>query len=186
MTTGAALLAALDAALPHEDGPLPGAAEVELHRAGLSAAIGLNELLIEWGLGWQDVVIPAGGRLALLCGRLGSAYEAEQEAAYLHAVRLIRRLGGPWSRLVHLPEGVAGAPAAIALQASVLPPEEDWPSTVASLLSRNAWRSEAEHGLLEALGPRLAAGKAPTAEEARRLRDMWWSAELNAPEPVSE
>ena len=63
---------------------------------------------------------------------------------------------------------------------SLLPPDQDWPVTVAGLLVRAAWRSSSEHDLLQRLQHRFETGGAIGAEEARQVRDMWWFAELDA------
>jgi hypothetical protein len=108
-----ALLAVLDAALRVTDAArLPDGPQAERRRAGIAAATSLNDLLIRHRLGWDDVVVP-GSRLAKLCGRLGSAYAAEQEAAYDHAVRLILQRRTTWSELVRLPDRLKGLPSAL-------------------------------------------------------------------------
>lgn len=179
MTTGSALLAALDAALPTGAAPAePGAAETQQHEAGVAAAVALNDLLVEHGRSWDDVIREPGTRFGKLCGRLGSTYEAERAAAYDHAVRLLCRSGARWSNLVRLPQDLAEALVPLSLPTSVLPPEDDWQATVRSLEARAAWRSDGERDLLPALGARLAEGHAISNAEARQLRDMWWSAEL--------
>ena len=67
----------------------------------------------------------------------------------------------------------------LSLPTSVLPPEDDWQEKVQLLEARAAWRSDRERDLLRALGARLAEGRAISNAEARLLRDIWWSAELN-------
>ena len=181
MTTGAALLAALDAALPSVGAPAePGAAETHQRQAGVTAAVTLNALLVEHDRSWDDVIREPGTRLGKLCGRLGSTYEAERAAAYDHAVRLLCRRGARWSDLVRLPQALAEALVPLSLPTSVLPPEYDWQATVRSLEARAAWRSDPERDLLSALGARLAEGHAIFNVEAQQLRDMWWSAELRS------
>ena len=180
MTTGGALLAALDAALPTGGAPpVPEAAETQQHKAGVAAAVSLNDLLVEHGRSWDDVIGEPGTRLGKLCGRLGSTYEAERATAYDHAVRLLRRRGARWSSVVRLPQDLAEALVPLSLQTSVLPPEDGWQETVRLLKARAAWRSDRERDLLQTLGTRLAEGRAVGNAEARLLRDMWWSAELN-------
>ena len=180
MTTGAALLAALDAALPAGGAPTgPEAAETQRHEAGVAAAVSLNDLLVEHGQSWDDVIGEPGTRFGKLCGRLGSSYQTERNASYDHAVRLLRRRGARWSDLVRLPQDLAKALVPLSLPTSVLPPEDDWKQTLQSLETRTAWRSDQERDLLRALGARLAEGGAISNPEARILRDMWWSAELN-------
>ena len=182
MTTGAALLAALDAALPTVGAPAePGAAETHQHQAGVAAAVTLNDLLVEHGRNWDYVIREPGTRFSKFCGKLGSTYEAERAAAYDLAVRLLCRRGARWSDLVRLPQDLAEALVPLSLPTSVLPPEDDWQATVRSLEARAAWRSDGERILLRALGARLAEGHAFSNAEARQLRDMWWSAELRAP-----
>jgi hypothetical protein len=181
VTGGRTLLAALDAALadhvadPADDAP---------HARGFAAATGLNDLLIRHRLGWDDVVTP-GSRLAKLCGRLGSEYRPEQQAAYHHAVRLIMACGASWTELVRLPESVQrAAPEPVVATASVFsPPEEDWMHTVRGLKARAAWRSDGEHARLDALERELQAGHEVEPQDAVWLRDVWWHAELNNPEP---
>jgi hypothetical protein len=180
MTTGAALLAALDTALPIDGAPTePDAAETQQFEAGVAAAVSLNDLLVKHGRSWDDVIGELGSRLGKLCGRLGSTYEAERAAAYDHAVRLLRRRGVQWSSVVRLPQDLAEALVPLSLPTSVLPPEDDWRETVRLLEARAAWRSDRERDLLRALGARLAGGHAIDNVQARHLRDMWWSAELN-------
>ena len=180
MTTGAALLAALDAALPAGGAPAgPEAAEAQQHEAGVAAAVSLNDLLVEHDRSWDDVIGEPGTRLGKLCGRLGSTYEAERAAAYDLAVRLLCRRGARWSDLVRLPQDLAEALVPLSLPTSVLPPEDDWQEKVQLLEARAAWRSDRERDLLRALGARLAEGRAISNAEARLLRDIWWSAELN-------
>ena len=187
LSTGATLLAALDAASPAHDAPVaPGSAEAQRHAAGLAAALGLNELLIAHGCIWDEVMDAPGTRLAKICGRLGSCHEAERKAAYDLSVRLLQRRNVRWSDLVRLPPALAEARVPVALPASVLPPEQDWPATVAGLLARAAWRSSPEHELLLTAAARVAEGRAIGAEEARQLRDMWWSAELNSCSPKDD
>jgi len=109
----AALLAVLDAVLHATNAArFQEPAAAERRNAGITAATRLNDLLILHRLGWDDVVAP-GSRLAKLCGRLGSAYAAEREAAYDHAVRLILHRGTTWSELVRLPERLKGGPSAL-------------------------------------------------------------------------
>lgn len=182
MTTGSALLAALDAALPTGGAPAePHAAETQQHQAGVEAAVTLNDLLVEHGRSWDDVIGEPGTRLGKLCGRLGSSYEAERAAAYGHAVRLLCRRGARWSSLVRLPQDLAEALVPLSLPTSVLPPEDDWQATVRSLEARVAWRSDRERDLLRVLGAGFAEGYAISNADARQLRDIWWSAELIRP-----
>ena len=181
MTTGADLLAGLDKALPAGNARVrPEGRDARQQAAGLLAAIGLNELLIAQGRCWHEIVGASDGRLAKLCGRLGSSYQAEREAAYDHSVRLLQRRNRRWSDLVRLPPELAAACVRVTLPVSLLPPDQDWPATVAGLLVRAAWRSPPEHDLLQRLQLRFEAGGAVGAEEARQVRDMWWSAELDA------
>ena len=184
MSTGAALLAALDVASLAAEAPIaPGSAEEQRHAAGFAAALGLNELLIAHGCIWDEVMDAPDTRLAKFCGLLGSRNEAERKTAYDHSVRLLQRQNMRWSELVRLPPALAEARVPVALPASVLPPERDWPATVAGLLARAAWRSSPEHDLLLAAAARVAEGRAIGDEEARQLRDMWWAAELNSCSP---
>ena len=184
MSTGAALLAALDVAIPADGARIaPGSADEQRHLAGFAAAIGLNELLIAHGCIWDEVMDAPDSRLAKICGRLGSRDEAERKTAYDHSVRLLQRQNMRWSDLVRLPPALAEARVPVALPASVLPPEQDWLTTVAGLLARAAWRSSPEHNLLLAAAARVAEGRAIGDEEARQLRDMWWAAELNSCNP---
>ena len=181
MTTGGALLAALNAALPAGGAPAgPGAAETQQHQAGLAAAVSLNDLLANHGRSWDEVIREPGTRFGKLCSRLGSTYEAERAAAYGHAVRLLCQSGARWSSLVRLPRDLAAAPVHLSLPTSLLPPEDDWQATVRSLEARAAWRSDRERNFLPALGAMLAEGHAISNAEAQQLRDMWWSAELGS------
>ena len=222
MSPAAAMLATLDDALAAAASAsgAPGGAAGSRRAAGMAAARGLNDLLIRHALVWDDVVAP-GSRLAKLCGRLGSDYEAEREAAYDHALRLLLRRRATWSDLVRLPETLmreaAGRPSArlspgrslaregagvarrtppgAAVRAAgassrpaqrpavASPPEEDWMATVRRLKVGATWRSDAEHALLATLERSLAEGHAISAEDARRLRDIWWRVELNEPAP---
>lgn len=203
----------VDAALPANEAALVhGGAGVDRRTAGIVAAAALNELLIQNRLGWNDAVAP-GSRLAKLCGRLGSDYEAEREAAYDHAVRLILRRRATWSDLVRLPDALKRCPvetnrlarngsreADAALEtasprfteaappvpdcpANISPPEENWGTTIQRLYERVAWRSETEHARLDALQISLANGHALTKEDACWLREIWWYAELCDPGP---
>lgn len=184
MSTGATLLAALDIASPLGDAPItPGSAEEQRHAAGFAAAVGLNELLIEQGCIWDEVMGVPDTQLAKICGRLGSRNEAERESAYNHSVRLLQRQNMRWSDLVRLPPMLAEAYAPVALPASVLPPERDWATTIAGLLERAAWRSPPEHAFLVEAAACVAEGRAIGNEEARRLREMWWAAELDSRGP---
>jgi hypothetical protein len=179
MNDGKALLAQLDAGLAHGAGDPSPAWE-----AGLAAATRLNALLAQHHLGWHDVVAP-GTRLAKLCGRLGSEYPAEREAAYRHAVRLILRSQTSWSALVGLPEALSSPPAAIAPPPPApdeTPPEESWIAIVRRLNRRAAWRTATEQTFLASLEDGLASGQDIGAVEAGWVRDIWWDAELNDPD----
>jgi hypothetical protein len=79
-----------------------------------------------------------------------------------------------------LPPVPAEGRVPIALLASVLPLEQDRPVTVAGLLAHAAWRSSPERELPLTTAARVAEGRTIGAEEARELRNMWWSAELNS------
>jgi hypothetical protein len=180
VSDGIALLMQLDACLAGSASDLgPG------WDAGLAAATRLNALLMQHHLVWDDV-IGAGSRLAKLCGRLGSDYEAERASAYGHAVRLIRRRETNWSALVLLPHPLPNVPGPAeisVLPPTEAPPEENWIVTVRRLNRRAAWRTDTEHIFLESLEHGLSEGHAIVAAEARWLRDIWWDAELNNPEP---
>jgi len=190
MTTGAALLSALDAALPlrappadgpdgSADGPAPGGqAEAEQQAAGLAAAIGLTELLAAAGQDWDGVMAQRGTRLAKLCGRFGSSYAGERAAAYIHATRLLQRTGARWSTLIRLPPALANRVLAWSLPVLVLPPEDDWLATIRVLQEHGAAADEAR---LQSLAARLTEGHAIDTAEARWLRDQWWAAEVNRP-----
>lgn len=65
----------------------------------------------------------------------------------------------------------------------VTSPDGDWLTTIHRLRERGAWRSEREHALLDALELELAAGGTLSDAAARRLRDIWWDAEMNDPMP---
>lgn len=192
--TGVVLLVTLDMALPRR----PLTAEAATSRvAGIAAAISLNALFIRNGLGWNDVV-RSSNRLAKLCGALGSDFEAERAAAYDHAVRLIMRSASTWSLLVQLPVMLQNTspshdrlhpkitapvrmpkPIPHPFQSpSLSPPEHDWITTVHRLQERRAWRSQEEHIFLAALEASLIEGHAPADEVARRIRNIWWWAEL--------
>ncbi len=185
------LLAALDAALA-------GGSDPERHAAGLAAAIRLSDLLGRHRLVWNDVMTPD-SRLAKLCGRLGSAYPGEQAAAYDHATRLIRERRSSWSEMVCLPKALrdAAAPAPgehaqelptrpqdagtppSGLPAGLSAPDGDWPTTLARLLARAAWRTEAEKQLLQRMQRRLDQGLPIAEDDALQVRDIWWDAELD-------
>lgn len=165
-------------------------AEAERRSAGLAAAAGLHDLLARHRLGWGDV-LPPGSRLAKLCGRFGSDYPAEREAAYDHAVRLILRRRATWSALARLPEALqrlaaepAGPnPGAASLPQAPPPPEQNWLATVQRLKACATWWTAAESALLEALDRRLVGGRSIGAADAKWLRDLWWEVELNDSEP---
>lgn len=180
MTDGASLLVLLDASLGDDQGDVDPAWD-----SGLAAAVELNSLLLRHHLVWDDVA-GSGSRLAKLCGRLGSDYQAERAAAYHHAVHLIRRRRTTWTALVLLPEALlteARPTAAPPPPPGEAPPDENWIVTIRRLNVRAAWRSDAEHIFLESLEHGLAEGQFIGAAEARWVRDIWWEAELNNPEP---
>lgn len=192
--TGVLLLATLDKALPRR---LLTAEAATSRIAGLAAAISLNALFIRNGLGWNNVVVSS-NRLAKLCGALGSDFEAERAAAYDHAVRLIMRSASTWSLLVQLPVSLQNIspshnrphpkiaapvwmpkPIPHPFQSpSLSPPEQDCVTTVHCLQERRAWRSQEEHIFLADLEASLIEGHAPADEVARRIRNIWWWAEL--------
>lgn len=192
VTTAAALLDTLDAALLDQgaSGGVGGARPA----AGLAAATRLDRLLHRHHLVWDDIVAP-GSRLAKLCGRLGSEFEAERAAAYDHAVRWLLSQNRTWSALVRLPEAVAVAvpieehaalsaaslPGAEQAARVILPPDGDWMTSVQHLRQRAGWRSATECRWLLALEERLASGVAIDPEEANQLREIWWYLELNTP-----
>ncbi len=192
MSTGAALLETLDAALLDEQASGGGGRPA----LGLAAATRLDRLLRRYHLVWDDIVAP-GSRLAKLCGRLGSEFEAERAAAYDHAVRLILSQRRTWSALAHLPEAVAAAAEieADAMAAepfltgvpevglAIQPPDGDWMTSVQHLRQRAGWRSNAEYQWLLALEQRLASGAVIDPAEASQLREIWWYLELNTPGP---
>lgn len=193
MSAAETLLARLDAALPSGERPGDKAGPAANRGAGLAAAAGLHDLLARCRLGWDDL-LPPDGRLAKLCGRFGSDYPAEREAAYDHAVRFIVRGGATWSALIRLPEALrrpAAAPANPIPFASVPappPPEADWLTTVRRLKARAAWWTTTQSAFLDAAERNLADGGAVGAADAKWLRDLWWEVELNdldPPEPAS-
>lgn len=197
---GAALLAVLDRALSADKALYRSVGGSQVRRPeGLAAAVALNKLLSRNRLGWSDVLAP-GNRLAKICGLLGSDFPAEHEAAYTHALRIIAMGRSTWSALVSLPPGLDRLPDEDAASSSPSAdsnptllaelteptpsaPEADWPTTVMRLKTRMAWRSDAERLLLDELDSRLANGEPIATPDARRLRDMWWFAELNDPVP---
>lgn len=179
MTDGTALLKRLDASLADSSSDLDSG-----WAFGLAAATELNVLLVQHHFVWADVLGPT-SRLAKLCGRLGSDYEAERASAYGHAVRLILRQETNWSKLILLPHALLNPILPLetpALPPSEAPPEENWIVTVQRLNRRAAWRTHTEHIFLESLEHGLAEGQSIGAAEARWLRDIWWDAELNNPE----
>ena len=188
MVAGNILLATMDAALRRDAIVFElGRLGADRQTPGLAAAVGLNQLLVMHGIGWDAVVAPD-SLLVKLCGRLGSAFEAEREAAYAHALRFILRHRTTWSDLVRLPNGSPGRPPPVKPVAapnvsrpSVPPLEEDWNLTVERLEARCTWRSDAERALLETLEIELASGEALSLAAARWLRDIWWWADLNTP-----
>ena len=159
--------------------------------SGMSAALRLNALLRERGCGWGDVV----GRdavLAKLCGRLGSDFAGEQEAAYVLAMRRIDRLGLRWSEIATLPTALLAARPVAAEAAEApppgdhhdyvhQPPDGDWPTTIAGLLLHVAWRDDDERLRLDALAAQVDAGGSVTDADAVWLRELWWQAELLVP-----
>ena len=177
----ARLVATLDAALPGGDTPWPDVAD---EGEGLAAILALHGLLAANGLSWDDV-LPQGGRLPKLCGRLGSTFPGERAAAYHHAALLVRDLATRWSALLQLPPALAAPAAPEPAPAAGFPPvpaysapDGDWPSTIAGLRSRAAWRSAAERRRLDALEALLHQGGDIGARDAIWLRDLWWFAEL--------
>ena len=150
----------------------------------------MDALLSRHRLTWDDVITPA-GRLSKLCGRLGSSFDGERGAAYDHALRFILSGHATWSRYIHLPGPIAAAPADPAQDPPaetppapvVSAPDDDWLTTVQRLRQRKAWRSASEHALLNELEQELAAGQTLSATDARRVRDIWWYAELQTANP---
>ena len=185
--SGAMLLLMLDAALTSDAGDA--APDRMVREPGFAAAIGLNQLIANHRLTWDDVLSHR-GRLAKLCGRLGSSFEPERAVAYKHAVRFILDRRTTWSSLVRLPVALQRAiafvesPPADILEIDnpeigVSPPEGDWSSTIEHLKTRLAWRCAAEELLLNRLAQTLSDGQAISAEDARLVRDIWWCAELH-------
>lgn len=177
-----------------QDGPAP-----DRPLNGLAAALRVTAWLLRHRCGWADVLIeePA---LAKLCGRLGSAFDAEQEAAYVHALRYLVRHRRSWSTLIRMPAALGGVPgqrllqdvatprgqpgaapwAEIPVQPCHPPPEGDWATTVAWLIEHRAWRVAGERTLLDGLAAQLAAGEEINDADAVWLRELWWQAELLA------
>lgn len=156
MSVGEALLALLDATLPADEAGLVAGREQAGGRrgAGLAAAGRLHDLLARHRFGWGDL-LPDDSRLAKLCGRLGSDYPAEREAAYDHAVRLILRRRTSWSALARLPEPLRQPPVGPPAGPSAGPPKQVAPQP--------AWLA--------------AAGRL-------RRRVSWWAAGLNDADPA--
>lgn len=169
--------------------------------AGLGPALRITALLLHHRCGWADMLTdePA---LAKLCGRLGSEFRAEQEAAYVHALRHLARHGQRWSALMRVPAALCGVlqtppeafpePRAATrtdtpVQPSHPPPEGDWAMTIDWLIIQRAWRGERERARLHALAAQTIVGGTPDDADAVWLRELWWQAELlTTVPPVAE
>jgi hypothetical protein len=164
--------------------------------AGLPLALRLTALLLSQRRDWADMIADD-AMLAKLCGRLGSAFAAEQEASYVHALRHLRRRRTRWGAVLRCPadfgEGVGhaargpdvapGAPAAARTPGPSrhAPPEKDWLTTIERLIALQAWRDESELLLLRSLAAQGAPDAALNAADVVWLRDLWWDTELRAP-----
>lgn len=183
--SAAALVVELDAAIPLDSAVLVTAPGPERRLTGLAAAVVLSDVLRHHRLGWLDVM-RSELRLAKLCGRLGSDFPGEREAAYVHAVRFIVAHHTSWSATIRFPATLHSEPRRPStLAESSLPrfsaPEGDWPTTVRTLRARSVWLSPGERQLLDAVESRFLTGGALNRGEAIRLRNMWWKTELNDP-----
>jgi hypothetical protein len=166
-------------------------AEAEWALAGLPAALRVTALLLHHGCGWADALIgePA---LAKRCGRLGSEFHAERQAAYIHALRHLAQRRRSWSAVMRAPPELcrerAGAPAHAAARSdpSPAPPERDWATTIAWLAAQRIWLDASQCAALEHLQSRVACGSAPDPAEAAWLREMWWRIELRASPPAPD
>ena len=154
--------------------------------AGLPLVRRLTALLLAQRCGWADIVTddPV---LAKICGRFGSAFPAEQEAAYIHALRHLRRRRSSWQSVLRVPAvfgaavpGMAAA-AAASTTPSRAPPEDTWLATVEGLLARAIWHDESERLRLARLAARASADDALDDVDAEWVRDLWWDAEVRAP-----
>ena len=192
----ATLLNALEAA--RLDGPRNTATQDD----GVAVAVAFDALLRHSRLSWPEV-LPGHPMLAKICGHLGSAYPAEQEAAYLHAIRELGRKRLTWPAAVRLPQAwPASLPfsqpppfrpsvpksttpmvppvQAAGARSAPQPPDGDWVTTISGLLQRRAWRSPLERDLLSDLERQALLGRDIGATHAMIVRDIWWYAELAA------
>jgi hypothetical protein len=169
--------------------------------AGLAAALRLTALLQRHGCGWADA-LAGEPSLAKRCGRLGSAFGAERQAAYVHALRYLARRRRVWSAVVQVPSALRREPGAAAVRPvpptdarprpgaradrTPAPPEGDWASTIAWLAAQRVWLDASQCAAVEYLASRIAEGAAPDRAEAAWLREMWWRVELRAAQPTED
>ena len=184
----ATLLNALEAAR------LDGLRGTATQEDGVGIAVAFDGLLRHSRLSWSEV-LPRHPMLAKICGHLGSAYPAEQEAAYLHAIRELGRKQLTWLAAVRLPQAwpapppfspsapknttpVAPPVQAAGARLAPHPPDGDWVTTLRGLLQRHAWRSPRERDLLSDLERQALLGRDIGATHAMIVREIWWYAEL--------
>jgi len=163
---------------------------------GLPPARAIDALLRHNRLTWHDL-LPRHPTLAKICGRFGSDFPAEREAAWRHAVRELGRRQDSWPTAAVLPAMLAPPrpddddtpPPPVAPPVFYEPrtrreapaPDGDWLTTIRGLLQRAAWRTGGERDLLHDL-ERIALGGGPLAAAHRAIvRDIWWQAELADP-----
>jgi hypothetical protein len=174
-----------------------GLSPAEAAHEGLPPARAIDALLRHNRLTWHDL-LPRHPTLAKICGRFGSDFPGEREAAWRHAVRELIRRHDSWPTAIVLPATLApppprddDAPMPVPATPPVFyeprkrreapAPEGDWLTTIRGLLQRGGWRTEAERDLLHDL-ERMALAGDPLADAHRALvRDIWWLAELADP-----
>ena len=191
--TGRTYLLRLLDALEHAS--REGLPPAEAAQEGLPPARAIDALLRHNRLTWHDL-LPHHPTLAKICGRLGSDYPGEREAAWRHAVRELHRRNESWPTAAVLPATLArprpgddDAPMPATPPVFYEPrprreapaPDGDWLTTIRGLLERGAWRTEAERDLLHDLEcMALDDGQIAAAHRAV-VRDIWWVAELADP-----
>jgi len=204
LSDGSALLAVLDAAMP---GAQPSASAPGARARGLAAAAALGDLLAFHRSSWAEVAVGP-PRLARFCGRFGSTFPAEREAAYDYSVRLLARAGLTWSSAFRLPPPMSASGASRPPQdapATAVPafaavrggrpgqspvphvpsaPDGSWAATLQGLLDGRALQSAEDRSFLVALLVAVAAGHQVGLQEARTVRNIWWAAEIDPPPSV--
>jgi hypothetical protein len=193
--TGRTYLLRLLDALEHAS--REGLPPAEAAQEGLPPARAIDALLRHNRLTWHDL-LPHHPTLAKICGRFGSDYPGEWEAAWRHAVRELHRRHDSWPTAVVLPAMLAPprpgdddapppAPATPPVfyeprkRREAPAPDGDWLTTIRGLLQRAAWRTGGERDLLHDM-ERVALGGGDLAAAHRAVvRDIWWHAELADP-----